>query len=356
MTWAPANSVRRVDAHTVGVVIGVRKWYAEGARRQLVESMLAGTAPGDVRYSMVSLPEDVSTMHDALARLRALMPPKWSRGRRPASVEIHDDSFELAFAADELVTLFQPVYRVSDGSLRGFEALTRWHHPSEGMVPPASFIERLIDDGYAVRLIKKNLHDAAALIGATKARFGVSPIVSVNVTPMSLVDSDLLPTLTEFRAAWPDANIEIEIVESEDFELVSGLQEALAALKRLGYRIAIDDFGARYAWLNVLSSPIDTLKVNMAYIRRGAQLTASELVDDQAMAIIQAVIGVCASKRIDVIAEGVESQLEMEVARHLGVSSVQGYALGKPAVAAIALEGVAGRLAKRDVIRQFPAP
>jgi diguanylate cyclase (GGDEF)-like protein/PAS domain S-box-containing protein len=226
-----------------------------------------------------------------------------------------------ALAHDELTLYYQPQARI-DGSVTGFEALARWHHPRLGLVPPATFIP-LAEESGAIIALGEWILRAACREAASWPR----PLrIGVNLSPVQFRHGDL-PRLVHqvlLETGLQAERLELEITEGVligDFERALSI---LRQLKNLGVRIAMDDFGTGYSSLSYLQSfPFDKIKIDRAFI---ANVCHSE----QAAAIVRSVIALGRGLDLPVMAEGVETKAQLKFLAREGCDEVQGYLIGKP--------------------------
>jgi diguanylate cyclase len=233
----------------------------------------------------------------------------------------HD--LRLAVARDELRLVYQPQKDIQSQAITGFEALLRWKHPSRGEISPAVFIPIAEETG-AILEIGDWVMKTACREAATWTR----PLsVAVNVSAVQLYNADFVQELhqTLLETGLPPRRLEIEITETA---LVRDFNRALATLrqiKALGIGIAMDDFGTGYSSLsNLRAFPFDKIKIDGSFIK-------SVNSNDQAATIVRAVLGLGRGLGLPVLAEGVETDAELQFLRNELCHQVQGYLLGRPA-------------------------
>ena len=225
-----------------------------------------------------------------------------------------------ALLLKEIKVYYQPVYDADGLTLRSYEALVRWHHSHRGVVLPGQFIAVAEQSDMIDRLGEAVLAQVCADIG----ELGVP--VAVNVSPVQLRRPEFaerfLDTLMEAGVA--GNQIAVEVTESVLMK-AGGVETAnLTMLRENGVRIAIDDLGTGHASLEYLRSfAFDCIKIDRSYI---AHLLNSRV--DRA--IVTAVCDVARALEVEVIAEGVETEEQLEELRRIGCNSVQGYLLGRP--------------------------
>jgi EAL domain-containing protein (putative c-di-GMP-specific phosphodiesterase class I) len=230
-----------------------------------------------------------------------------------------------ALEAGELVTHYQPLVAISDGSVLGAEALLRWQHPERGMVPPLEFIPVAEQSGQIIEIglfvLEQACRDAASWAAA-----GHPLRVSVNVAVSQLQGRDFASEVAAVlkRTGLPSHLLCLEITESSLMRSDQRRSEGLAALRDLGVHLAIDDFGTGYSSLTHLKHfPIDTLKIDISFI---ADLES----DPQDAAITEAIIGLARGLGLKVVAEGVGTREQLEFLDNRGCDCFQGFWASKP--------------------------
>jgi EAL domain-containing protein (putative c-di-GMP-specific phosphodiesterase class I)/FixJ family two-component response regulator len=233
-----------------------------------------------------------------------------------------------AAAAGQISLVFQPLVRPDRGALVGFEALMRWTHPDLGPVSPAEFIAIAEESGAIVDLGAWAVHAAARQAASWWAGQERAPYVSVNVSGRQLRDADI-PALfaTALDAAGvPAAALVAEVTET--FAIGAGVADTLVALRERGLRVALDDFGAGYSSLGALRTvPADIVKFDRALLpEQSASVREARFFDNLVRAI--------RALDLTVLAEGIETEQQLDLAREAGCFAVQGYLLGRPMPAA----------------------
>lgn len=231
-----------------------------------------------------------------------------------------------ALRRNELVLYFQPQFEVNSRRLTGVEALLRWVHPGRGVVPPAQLIPVAEEIGL-MPLIGDWVLRAACAQAVAWDKLGYEPItMSVNVSVSQLHAGNLVE-----RVAWilkttglEASRLELEITESGLMANVAESAKVLQQLKGLGLSIAIDDFGTGYSSLSYLSRlPIDRLKIDQSFIARMVN-------DNNDRVIVQAVLSLANVLGLDTIAEGVETQEQLDYLIADGCPQAQGYLVSRP--------------------------
>jgi predicted signal transduction protein with EAL and GGDEF domain len=223
----------------------------------------------------------------------------------------------------ELRLVYQPQKNIQTDEIIGLEALLRWNHPTRGDVSPSVFIPIAEESGSILQIGEWVLR-TACVEAATWTR----PLtVAVNVSTVQLHNANFAHLVHEILVStgMPPRRLEIEITETA---LISDLNRALGTLrqlKALGIRIAMDDFGTGYSSLsNLRAFPFDKIKIDGSFIHAVDR-------NEQAAAIVRAVLGLGQGLGLPVLAEGVETASELQfLSREVACSEVQGYLIGRP--------------------------
>jgi diguanylate cyclase (GGDEF)-like protein len=231
-----------------------------------------------------------------------------------------------AIARREIQPHYQPLVRLVDGEVEGYEMLARWHHPVQGLIGPDTFIPIAEDAGLMTDMSLMMLAQACRDAQAWPAHI----YVSINISPRQLRDADLCGKLMRVigEGGLDPKRLEIEITEKGLIEDFDRARQVLHTLKATGMTLALDDFGTGYSSLSHLRElPFDKLKIDKSFI-----LT---LLDGQEnRKIVDAVITLGRSLGIKVTAEGIDSLVHMEWLRWRGCATGQGYYFGRPVLAA----------------------
>jgi predicted signal transduction protein with EAL and GGDEF domain len=233
-----------------------------------------------------------------------------------------------AIDENQLVLHYQPIISTVDDRIRGFEALVRWNHPERGMIPPGEFIPVAEESDLIVLLGRWVLRESCRQMAEWHRRFSGVPslTVNVNVSSRQLCDphliADVEAALTE--SGLNPAFLALEVTESS---IMGNTEQTLATLDRLramNVRLEIDDFGTGYSSLSYLQRlPFGTLKIDRSFIR---DLSAGS----DSLDIAKAIVEMAHSLRLEVIAEGVETEEQLCLLRGLGCNYVQGFLFSKP--------------------------
>ena len=290
-----------------------------------------------VKFGIV---EDVShTLAVSLACDRALIAADKIKGRRGTNVAWYNDELhqqqmveevilgtvEQALSERQFVVYFQPKHSLATGRTGGAEALARWIHPELGFVSPAQFIPVLERQGYITQLDLYILEEACREIKRLR-ELGLEPVpVSVNASAYDFDAPDLVGQIARTADAYDIDHglLHIELTETAYADDPETVVRALKELRDLGFCVELDDFGAGYsslASLNVL--PLDVMKLDMSIIRQATALNDFR--------IVHAAIQLAQLLGLATVAEGVESQTEVNQLKAMGCDYIQGYYYSKP--------------------------
>ncbi|MBO1075767.1 bifunctional diguanylate cyclase/phosphodiesterase [Roseomonas marmotae] len=232
------------------------------------------------------------------------------------------EDLRIAIGCDQLRLVCQVQVNLLTGAPCGHEMLLRWHHPERGMVPPSEFIPLAEETGLILPIGDWVLREACAIAAAHPALGKVA----VNLSPVQFSQPDLPRVVAQALSAsgLPAERLELEITETMLMQDRSRTLPLLERIKALGVRVAMDDFGTGYSSLGTLRSfPFDKIKLDRTFM---TELDTSP----QAVAILRAVIGIGRALEIPVLAEGVESQAQLDLLRREGCDEAQGYLFGRP--------------------------
>lgn len=247
-----------------------------------------------------------------------------------------ENQLRRALERGEFVLHYQPKVDVDSRRILGLEALLRWQSPERGLVSPLTFIPLLEETGLIVPVGLWALRQAAQDHRRWRERFGQAPTVAVNVSAVQLHREGFVEevlSVLEAEVAGRGA-IDLEITESLVMQDVEGAIAKLNALRVKGVSMSLDDFGTGYSSLAYLSKlPVQVLKIDRSFI--GAMLT-----DPDAMTLVSTMISLAHSLRMQVVAEGVETEEQAKILRLLRCDQMQGYLVCRP----LSQESIAERL------------
>jgi diguanylate cyclase (GGDEF)-like protein/PAS domain S-box-containing protein len=231
-----------------------------------------------------------------------------------------------AFAGDKFRLHYQPQVHLASGEVFGIEALLRWEDPVLGHIPPDQFIPVAEESGLIVPLGEWVLRTACRDARDLQRNSGHALRLAINLSPRQFLAASLIPRI---RAALDDSGfpadcLEIEITEGTLMSFAEMTIARLREIRALGVTVAIDDFGVGFSSLSYITRlPIDTLKLDRSFVSK-----LPESVNDAAVA--QAIIALATSLDLRLIAEGVETQEQLDFLRIRNCEAAQGYFLGRP--------------------------
>ncbi len=233
-----------------------------------------------------------------------------------------ENDMARAIENDEFVVYYQPIVNSVSKEIYGYEALIRWMHPVKGVLSPDSFIFAAEKTGMINEIGKTVLKLACreAVSWTVPAR------ISVNVSPVQLGSKSFINTVQSVLAetGLPANRLELEVTESSLFSDRNNPIAILKKLRALGVRISIDDFGTGYSSLSRLSElNFDKIKIDKSFVN---PISTQE----DALNIVKLITGMAKSLNMGVIAEGVETEEQLERLQALGCELVQGYLFSKP--------------------------
>ena len=237
-----------------------------------------------------------------------------------------ENQLRKALSQNELLLHYQPILAAGTKSVIGLEALVRWQHPELGLVAPGHFISVAEMSGLIVPIGDWVLRTACRQLKIWQKKFDADLMVAVNLSARQFQQAELVEQIREVlqESGISPASLELEITESNAMQNAENTIYTLRELKALGVRIAMDDFGTGYSSLNYLKRfPIDTLKLDQSFVR-------DVMTDATDAAIVAAVITMAHSLDLEVVAEGVETEAQLEFLTRQGCDKLQGYLFSRP--------------------------
>jgi diguanylate cyclase (GGDEF)-like protein len=217
---------------------------------------------------------------------------------------------------------FQVQVSVTDATICGYEVLLRWNHPERGLVPPMEFIPIAEESGAIIEIGEWVLREACRRAASWKEPHKIA----VNLSAIQLRQQELPQLIHQIliETGLPPARLELEITESMIIADKVRALHSLRQIKALGVTVALDDFGTGYSSLDTLRSfPFDKIKLDRLFMNEVES-------NPQSKAIIRAVLALGKSLDVPILAEGVETQDQLEILRREGCDEAQGYLLGRP--------------------------
>ena len=260
-------------------------------------------------------------------RIEIFKPAMRSRKTDRLAMELE---LRRAIEREEIKVLYQPIVRLEDRAIAGFEALARWDHPKLGRLSPAEFISIAEEIGLIVDLglfvLDHTARQLAQWQAATRSREPV--FASVNVSSRQLLRHDLIQDLRSVlgRTALARGTLKLEITESLVMENPEHAAQMLTRIKELGAGLSLDDFGTGHSSLAYLQRfPFDTIKIDQSFVRTTPRGTRP--------VILRSIIALAHDLGMEVVAEGAETDSDAVELYQLGCEYAQGFAFGEPMTA-----------------------
>ncbi len=238
-----------------------------------------------------------------------------------------ESDLRRALERNEMKLVFQPIVRLEDRTIAGFEALLRWDHPRYGRLPPADFIPMAEETGLIVDLGLFALERTARELAAWQRALDVSPPIfaSVNVSSRQLLRHDLLHDVKSVltRPIVAPGSLKLELTESLVMENPEYAAQILTRIRELGAGLSLDDFGTGYSSLAYLQRfPFDTIKIDKSFVRHDHKGSRP--------VILRSMITLAHDLGMDVVVEGAETESDAIELYQLGAEYAQGFAFGQP--------------------------
>jgi diguanylate cyclase (GGDEF)-like protein/PAS domain S-box-containing protein len=233
-----------------------------------------------------------------------------------------------AIERQELSVYFQPIVSVKTGSITGFEALIRWHHPQRGLISPTEFIPIAEETGLIVPIGQWILRESCQQLRKWQVQFPtIEPLtINVNLSAKQFSQPNLVEQIVQIlqETNLDPSSLKLEITESTIMANPETAASVMQKLKALGIKLCIDDFGTGYSSLAYLHRfPLDTLKIDRSFVNRIDS-------DSEKLAIVRAIVTLACNLGMSVVAEGVETMEQLLKLKLLQCSSAQGYLFSKP--------------------------
>jgi diguanylate cyclase (GGDEF)-like protein len=239
-----------------------------------------------------------------------------------------DDSLTYHSFLTEFIVYYQPLISLETGKIIGFEALIRWQHPERGLVSPADFIPVAEETGVIIHIGEWVLREACQQAVKWMKKFPIYEelIISVNLSAKQFEESDIVKTIKKVlsETVLPPNKLKLEITESMAMKNLEATLAKLNELEKLNIKLSIDDFGTGYSSLAYVSQfPLDTLKVDRSFLLRMDNNEESQI-------IVKTIIGLAHDLHLEVIAEGIENEGQLQKLKMLNCEYGQGYLFSRP--------------------------
>ena len=324
------DDLRDVVPHVVERVLRAVSQPVAVAGERIVTGASIGVAFGDDTTDADQLLQraDVAMYRaKASGRHRACW---WDRGMHETVIDRHLMARELGEAAGKghLRLLYQPLVDLPGARISGYEALLRWHRPGHGTLAPGAFIGVAEETMAIVEIGRWVLREACEQAAAWSGEVG-GPTMSVNLSAHHFRTDDVVVHVRDAlaRSGLPPHRLEVEVTETAMMQCLEEVGPRIEAVRDLGVRIAIDDFGVGYSSLAQLRGlPVDCVKIDRSFV---STLGTSE--GDRAL--VTGIIGLARALQLTVVAEGVETGAQAAIDDELGCERAQGFFYGKPQAA-----------------------
>ncbi|NCP65092.1 MAG: EAL domain-containing protein [Paraglaciecola sp.] len=236
-----------------------------------------------------------------------------------------ENALREALKNQEFELYYQPIFDLKNGKIVKAEALIRWHHPTAGLISPEEFVPLAEQTGLIIPIGKWMIAQACRCL-AELQKLDIHFKLAINLSPRQINDRQLLDYIrdTVVKSQIELTQLELELTEGVLIDNFTKVQFLLEEVRKLGISVAIDDFGTGYSSLTYLQRlPIDHLKIDRSYVKELHQ-------SDNDKALVLAVIAMAHSLKMDVIAEGVETQAQKDFLQLNDVETAQGFLLSRP--------------------------
>ncbi|PKM60222.1 MAG: hypothetical protein CVU99_09205 [Firmicutes bacterium HGW-Firmicutes-4] len=236
------------------------------------------------------------------------------------------DQMEDALENNEFEMYLQPKYDLHRNAYCGCEALVRWWHPHKGLISPGEFIPIFEQTGFIKKLDMFMLKAVCKVLKRWEEKNYPELSISVNISRKNLKQTDFIENVLNVTNQYriKRGNLEIELTESSIFEDVDRMIEIGQAFRNYGFKMSMDDFGSGYSSINLLGNlPLDVIKMDQGFFN-------NNLNREQNHIVVESTINMIKKLGMTVVAEGIETEAEVEMLRTLGCDIVQGYYFGKP--------------------------
>ena len=345
---APQDTLARLrgDSFAVTVLSEAEPGGVEELARELVRSLKAAISVGDRDVFLtasvgIAPPTKEGTAEEQLRRAEAAV----YQAKRVGGdyIQLYEPAFgtrhrrfdldaELRKALDGggLDIVYQPIIRLEDNAIAGFEALTRWEHPIHGRIAPSDFVAAGEESGLIVQLGLYVLENAARELASWQTALAGDPLpfVSINISSRELLRHDLINDVRAVlaRTGVAPETLKLEVTESLVMQNPEYAAKVLTRVRELGASIALDDFGTGHSALSYLQQfRFDTIKIDKSFVRPNGSPARPIL--------LRSIVKLAHDLGMDVIAEGAETEAELQELVEVGCEYAQGFVYGRPMTA-----------------------
>ncbi|MBV9660185.1 MAG: EAL domain-containing protein [Acidimicrobiales bacterium] len=310
-------------------IVAIMREPAELAGRQIAVSVSVGVALAGPHTTAEQL---LSEADIAMYEAKRLGKSRWEMFLPAMQSQTFErleltNAFRGSLERDEFFLLYQPLLRLLDGCLEGFEALVRWRHPDRGVIAPNQFIPVADETGFVVPLGRWVLETACEEAVRWQRESGRDLTVSVNLSSRQLQERHLCDDVRTALAVsgLSAGQLLLEVTETTLLADSEEIRASLSGLKDFGVRIALDDFGTGYSSIAYLRHlPLDVLKIDKSFVETlGGP-------GDEGEALVSTVLRFARILKLRTVAEGIESGDQLQALRNLGCDSAQGFFFAHP--------------------------
>ena len=231
-----------------------------------------------------------------------------------------------ALDADELEIHYMPIISICTGAFKGVEALVRWRHPQRGLIPPGDFVPLAEESGLIIPLDRWVFDRACRQVVEWQHRFGQPFELSINLSGKQFAQPDLIRSIQSMIVGTgiDTSTLRIEITESAVMENIEQATRTLREIKSLGVQVEVDDFGTGYlSFTHLLQLPVSTLKIDRTFISPLSQ-------DKKKTELVRAMVSMAHIIGMEVVAEGIETEQQVDVLKEMGCDLGQGFLISRP--------------------------
>ena len=244
----------------------------------------------------------------------------------PALQLLRERDVRHAVLRNEFTLHFQPIVDATRGGLHAFEALLRWRNPSEGLLPPSTFLDVLNETGLIDVVGRRVIREACAHAARWMHLSGTLVPIAVNIVPLQLYADDFVDDVARILhdAGLPPRGLMLELTEDALIDDAAKAHDVLDRLRKLGVRVFIDDFGTGYSSLSYLHNlPVTGIKLDRTFF--GAIETCPKQRE-----IVRSIVRLAHFMHMEVVAEGIETTTQLDVVRDLDCDMAQGFCFARP--------------------------